>query len=676
MKYHSTILLRAAVVLVIWSNVLGQIYYVSPDGSNSDPGTFDQPWQTFKYAQSRLSAGDTLYLREGTYFETTTVYMSVRGTAQAPITFQSYPGEHAVISGAEPYFMTAPNSEWVLVDPSINLYRTVRTFTDYGENLFPRAWLMNEKISIIRYGPDASGQSCMDSTNYALNGMNPFYFGPGMNQRGVYIYIRLEPNPNDLTDISGNPISPIPSEYNPNLVPMALWNHKVLISFNSSAGYLHFKDITFAHAAYIIDSWATSAYDMEFDHCNFQPGGILIRYPSYNWYIHDCDFDGGVPEWVRWLDVKAKDGENPKEAYPEFQTDCLSGSGMIGWVIERNVFRNTFDGMGLSAGSMNTVVRRNIFKYTADDAINLRKDISNCEVAYNLFWRVSSGISNLSGTGTAGPVYIHHNIIDNSHLRRGGRPNCADTRWRAYPWATLDPFGSHDSGDRNAWWRLYNNTIITRMDGPYSGATAGPTCVTGNPQKYIYNNIVYVKDSRKIFGEDLFTSGAHYDGNVMYQVGNTWSLLYNFGRSGGYYSHLADFRAANPTSDWEINGLELNPQFDFTKIDNPVYDPNIANMWERYRSPVAQIYTTGASFIGLDWPAAENISYRGALPVSGCNLDHTGLVNLNDFVLFAHKWLQEDCFPPFWCEGADLNKDGSVDFVDLNNLASSWLLSN
>ena len=606
------------IIAIICWNTFAQTYYVSTSGSNANQGTIDKPWQTFKYAQSRLKAGDRLYLRGGTYFESSTVSITCQGTSEGPIAFQSYPGEHAVISGAEPCFMTATNSEWQVVDSNINLYRTKRSFFGKSKQNCPQAWLINEGISIIQYGsPIAesqySGAANMDSTNYILNGMHPFYFGPGIMQRGSYIYVRLEPNPNDLTDSSGNPISPVPAQYNPNLLPMAISNLENLISFNTPAAYLHFKDITFAHALYPIESRAASAYGIEFDHCNFQSGGILLRYPSYNWYIHDCDFDGGVPEWVRWLDVKARDGENPKEAYPEFQSNCLSGSAMIGWVIERNVFHNAFDGMDLNSGSRDTIVRHNVFKYCTDDAMNIRKDINNCEIAYNLFWRVASGISCLSGSGEqAGPVYIHHNIIDNSHLLRGGRPNCADIRWRAYPWATLDPFGSHDCGDRKAWWRLYNNTIITRMDGPYSGATAGPMCVTGNPEKYIYNNIFYVKDSRTIFDEDRFSSGTHYDGNLIYQVNTNQTLLVNFG-NGGNYMHLSDFRTANPKSNWEVNGFEIDPQFDFTKIDNPVYDANISSMWKRYSSPVAQIYTAGASYKGLKWPGTENASYRGAV---------------------------------------------------------------
>ena len=44
-------------------------YYVSPNGSNSNDGTFDHPWKTVEYALGQLSPGDVLYLRAGIYYE-------------------------------------------------------------------------------------------------------------------------------------------------------------------------------------------------------------------------------------------------------------------------------------------------------------------------------------------------------------------------------------------------------------------------------------------------------------------------------------------------------------------------------------------------------------------------------------------------------------------------------
>ena len=47
-------------------------YYVATNGSDSNPGTQSQPFQTVQKGLSVLQAGDTLYLRGGTYAATMT----------------------------------------------------------------------------------------------------------------------------------------------------------------------------------------------------------------------------------------------------------------------------------------------------------------------------------------------------------------------------------------------------------------------------------------------------------------------------------------------------------------------------------------------------------------------------------------------------------------------------
>ncbi|MEM5774346.1 MAG: right-handed parallel beta-helix repeat-containing protein, partial [Anaerolineaceae bacterium] len=72
-------------------------YYVSPSGSDSNPGTQSAPWKTIGYAANRMSAGKTLYVRGGTYRESFTI--SVSGTSSSPINIEAYPGETPVIDG-------------------------------------------------------------------------------------------------------------------------------------------------------------------------------------------------------------------------------------------------------------------------------------------------------------------------------------------------------------------------------------------------------------------------------------------------------------------------------------------------------------------------------------------------------------------------------------------------
>jgi parallel beta-helix repeat protein len=75
----------------------GTTYYVAPDGDDSNPGTEAEPWQTIHKAADTLLAGDTVYIRAGTYSERVAPFNS--GSAGRVITYAAYPGETAIIDG-------------------------------------------------------------------------------------------------------------------------------------------------------------------------------------------------------------------------------------------------------------------------------------------------------------------------------------------------------------------------------------------------------------------------------------------------------------------------------------------------------------------------------------------------------------------------------------------------
>ncbi|MEM6643694.1 MAG: T9SS type A sorting domain-containing protein [Bacteroidota bacterium] len=74
-------------------------YYVSKDGSDSNPGTEAEPFLTIGKAASIMVAGDICYIKEGTYRET--VSPANAGSAAAPITFKAFEGDSVVISATE-----------------------------------------------------------------------------------------------------------------------------------------------------------------------------------------------------------------------------------------------------------------------------------------------------------------------------------------------------------------------------------------------------------------------------------------------------------------------------------------------------------------------------------------------------------------------------------------------
>ena len=77
--------------------VFGTTHYVATSGNDANPGTESDPWQTIQKAADTLVAGDTVYIRAGTYNER--VIPENSGSAGSYITYAAYPGETVTIDG-------------------------------------------------------------------------------------------------------------------------------------------------------------------------------------------------------------------------------------------------------------------------------------------------------------------------------------------------------------------------------------------------------------------------------------------------------------------------------------------------------------------------------------------------------------------------------------------------
>ncbi len=73
------------------------VYYVATNGSDSNPGTIDQPWKTIQKAADTLVAGATVYIRGGTYNEQ--VKPKNSGISGYYITYSAYQDEQVTIDG-------------------------------------------------------------------------------------------------------------------------------------------------------------------------------------------------------------------------------------------------------------------------------------------------------------------------------------------------------------------------------------------------------------------------------------------------------------------------------------------------------------------------------------------------------------------------------------------------
>lgn len=601
-------------ILVLPVSIYANTYFVAPDGADSNDGSKTNPWETIEHAVNQLKPGDVLNLREGIYYEYR-VDLELNGTTSDPVIIQSYPGETAQIDGGISDFKDAPNDLWELVDGSINLYRSKETYPHVD---FVNAWLLDEDLHILRY----NDMENLTSTNYGpVDGFNPMFFGPGifLHTNG-HLYIRLETNPNDLTDWNDNPIDPVTNDLNPNNHSIAVWFSNPLFWMSDGGGgfsHVTFKDIVFAHSERLFDVRSPSN-DIVFENCKFRFGryGFVFRSgASRDFTFRYNEFSSGLPDFVHWTDVKNRNRE-VSEAHPEQQSNALYGH-MPGFYIHNNLFRDTWEGLDAHEESENIRIKHNHFIRNRDDAVTLRIT-RNAEVAYNLMWLVGAGVGSkfkADNYAYSGHVYVHHNVIDVSHYQRGGRPgNDRESNWPV--WTTIAPFAGH-SDSYPAWWKVYNNTVIARQSGYRWNSLANNSNVPGNDELYKMNNIFYSYDHRIIYRDDEESSGSTYDGNVLYRVTaeepDRFYMFYDFG-DGGRYETLEEFRAESGT-EWEKNGLEVDPGFDISAMQSREYDPD--NMWERYIPSNPDVLTAGASYEGYNWPGTDGVDYRGAIDELG-----------------------------------------------------------
>ncbi len=90
------------------SNVDAEVYYVSVQGNDDDPGTMAHPWQHISYAFKNIVPGDTVYILAGSYAEDK-LESRVSGTENSPITLIGANKDTSIILGRwyikHPYYI-------------------------------------------------------------------------------------------------------------------------------------------------------------------------------------------------------------------------------------------------------------------------------------------------------------------------------------------------------------------------------------------------------------------------------------------------------------------------------------------------------------------------------------------------------------------------------------------
>jgi len=194
-------------VCFLWgNNLFSKTYYVSANiGNDRNIGTLQLPFKTIQKAADILTAGDTCYVREGTYRELVQPVNS--GISENKrIVYKAYPGENPILTGSEKI------DSWT--SQEVNIYKSVINNSFFGSynpfsiNLYdPHGWLW--------YGTELhlgtvyiNGEAYIEKQSRADVSANLKSFYVEVNNLTTTIWINYSGinNPNiDLTEISVRP---------------------------------------------------------------------------------------------------------------------------------------------------------------------------------------------------------------------------------------------------------------------------------------------------------------------------------------------------------------------------------------------------------------------------------------------------------------------------------------
>lgn len=198
-------------------NLVSDKFYVSPNGNDSNPGTYEEPLQTIAAARSLVRDRNNdmdkdieVYLREGTYIQTETLEFTEEdsGTNGHMVTYKAYGDEKVVISGGRKL-----ENDWTLKDEAKGIYKM--TVTDVPEEFDTRQLYVNGKRAIRAKGslPDAvfGGEngiytSYMEFQNWKnLKNVEFVFDGVWTLPRVLVESVRVDPDTANRLQIKMNP---------------------------------------------------------------------------------------------------------------------------------------------------------------------------------------------------------------------------------------------------------------------------------------------------------------------------------------------------------------------------------------------------------------------------------------------------------------------------------------
>jgi hypothetical protein len=547
----------------------GPSFFVDPvQGDDRNEGTEQEPWKTLNHALRQrqggpLAPGDTLYLRGGTYYEA--VIVTVRGTAEQPITVRSYPGELAVIDAGLREFYEDPAGAWEPVPGgAAGEFRSTKSY-DYGGGF---GNFGDSMVPLFRYMTIEDLRSTNEFNRPGLGNRNPdptgIYAGPGVRRdpNTGRIHVRLA-----HTQLAGLGERHYRGETDPRKVPLVIAGHEYALRVEG-ARHVRFQDLVVrggersaVRIAEDAEAITEDAEDLEFDGVTFYGSNAALRVSrtSRLKLIH-CDLRGHKAPWHSRFHLKNRAaagylvyaaGRNFEFAHCELTDhhDCMQFYFTDGLRFHHNLVDN-FDDDGLEPGP----------KKERGQALIYQNLITRCNNPFSAHGQKQPGDPPVPSEDGSG-VYLYRNVID---LRQGS--------YKAPP-SEPDPPGeflhhhsgwlAHEHGSPTlAVYYIYHNTFL--LPGKPANGFYAHTWGShlGGTTRRVFNNIFV--QAEELPGLNVRSLAEDHDFQA--DANLYWSVKEGPRHRGDYFEPLRQsplFEASRKRypPGWGSNDLFANPEF-------------------------------------------------------------------------------------------------------------------
>lgn len=578
LKFHPA--MRHA-VLSKDSRVVEPAHFVDPNkGDDSGEGSKEQPWRTIQASLEKLKPGDTLYLREGRYFEN--VHCSIVGTPEAPITISGYPGEKAILDGSLPEFQLDPESSWIPGEApgefiSTRTWRNIRDVLGVFEN-------SHIGLQTYWYREDLIAENELRAGNEE-NALEIFtYCGPGIFYHKLTgrIHARLAHTKEDRP-----PLEPYRGPTDPRAVALVVAPFRSVPLFIDQGMHLRFRDLVIRGGGYNSVK-LDYAVDLEFEYVTIFGGTYCLRAKSSGPVkMTHCGIYGQIPPWSYMSDNALHTPDpvhySPFTSGPETkrrniarlpshallvteggeESDTFYYPFNNRWEISYCEFADGHDGVYLNGRNM--WIHHCWIDNMQDDATYISSPTPGvCDDVHfsrNYISKAKTPIGAHTRGGPGGEIYVYGNVIDMRFLLADYRPSTDMPEGRIISGASLfSPHGVKLTGIENITF-AYNTALIPSIRSGYAGRTylslTSDTFRTSVNSIYVYFGGLdgVGPDSRPPLGASLIDGNLHWSAEVTDAEGVAWlEIIRNSVKS---KENVEKFNGL----PWDGRGIFADPRF-------------------------------------------------------------------------------------------------------------------